>query len=213
MSRMTYSVVQALGRSRHLGRVPGPHLIRRGRYELRLDIRGMPSLRPPLAHLVGVGEHAVHRACRAQILIVLEQLCVDLHWRLVHEGVAVEHGEHADTFVVVERAGRPRARLRRRRRLLRSVVARAIDTERDARGDDAHDGDEKGETLHQRRLRTEVSELRAKSSAVGVGSVSPSRLATFFWTLLDVKDIHPRTTITSPHRPQFGDRGSWSWFV
>jgi signal transduction histidine kinase len=31
--------------------------------------------------------------------------------------------------------------------------------------------------------------------------------------VLGVNYIHPRTTITSPHRPQFGDRGSWSWFV
>ena len=31
--------------------------------------------------------------------------------------------------------------------------------------------------------------------------------------LADVNYIHPRTTTTSPHRPPFGDRGSWSWFV
>ena len=111
----------------------------------------------------------------------LEDLRVDLRWRFVHELVAVERGDHVRALVVVECARRAWAWRRLCLGFLRAVVARAVHAEREARGDDANDGDEEQHALHHRRLR-EKSDLCAKSSAVGSDSVSPSKDASFFWT-------------------------------
>jgi hypothetical protein len=77
-------VVRALRRSWQLRCVPRPHPVRRRRHQLRLDVHGMLSLRAALTDLPGLGEHAVHRSRRAQVLSVFEQLRVDLRRCQVH---------------------------------------------------------------------------------------------------------------------------------
>ena len=55
----------------------------------------MPGLCAPLAHFVGRGEHAIHRARGAEVGLLLEQRGMNLGGRLVDEPRAVQHVETA----------------------------------------------------------------------------------------------------------------------
>jgi hypothetical protein len=58
----------------------------------------------PNTHLAVLLEDAVHRSDGTEIRVLVEQLGIDLTWRLVHEALAIEHLEHAHLLFVGERA-------------------------------------------------------------------------------------------------------------
>ena len=76
----------------------------------------MPGLCAPLAHFVGRGEHAIHRARGAEVGLLVEQRGMNLGGRLVDEPRAVQHVEDRLAFGGTQRPRRWRPRARRRRR-------------------------------------------------------------------------------------------------
>ena len=51
-------------------------------------------LRPTLAHLLLLGEHAGHRALRAVIDPFIKQRGIDLRWSQIDEARRMQHVEH-----------------------------------------------------------------------------------------------------------------------
>ena len=100
-------VVEIRNRALELGDIPGPDLIRARRDQLGGGIGRMPGLCAPLAHFVGRGEHAIHRARGAEVGLLLEQRGMNLGGRLVDEPRAVQHVEDRLAFGGTQR---PRAR-------------------------------------------------------------------------------------------------------
>ena len=91
-------VVEIRNRALELGDIPGPDLIRARRDQLGGGIGRMPGLCAPLAHFVGRGEHAIHRARGAEVGLLVEQRGMNLGGRLVDEPRAVQHVEDRLAF-------------------------------------------------------------------------------------------------------------------
>ena len=92
-----------------LGDVPCPYLIRRRRDQLGLRVHRMPRLIAPLPDFVRGGEHAIHRAHRPEILLLLEQGGMDFGGRLIDKSLAVQRVQNGLAFTGGQRARRRRA--------------------------------------------------------------------------------------------------------
>ena len=64
----------------------------------------MPRLVAPFPHFLGPGQHAIHRARRAEIGLLLEQRRMDFRGRLIDEPIAVQQVENSLPFREDERA-------------------------------------------------------------------------------------------------------------
>ena len=164
----------ALACGREFRDVPGPDLVGCGGRQLRLRVDMRRTLVAPLAALVGLGEHAVHRADGAEVFAPAEQGRVHLAGRLVDELVGVQDLEQSLALGVAETPSTRRARGRRRlrlRRLTAAIEARAADPEGVAGGGHG-----------QMRLAgfDKVHQLFSSLS----GSARPRISCAFFWALL-----------------------------
>ena len=102
-------VVEVRERALELGDVPGPDLIRARRHELGFGIHRVPGLGAPFPHFVGLREHAIHRAHRPQVGLLLEQRGMHFRGRLIDEALTVQRVQHGLAFVRGQGARRGRA--------------------------------------------------------------------------------------------------------
>src|SRR5713226_3409599 len=153
--------------SEQLGDVPTPELVGPAGQQLGHRVAGVPELIPTLAHLLVGGEHAIHRALRAEVLAGVEQRGVGLRRREIHEPRLVQHSEDGGALRGTERAGRGPARRQGALGPPSTVVGCTRQPERRTRRRDAEPGPDRGHRRHQ-----------DLSSASGI----PSNAATFFWT-------------------------------
>ena len=76
----------------------------------------MPGLIAPLPDFVGGGEHAIHRAHGAEVLLLLKQRGMDFRRRLIDEPLAVQRVENDLAFADGQGARRGGTRHGQRRR-------------------------------------------------------------------------------------------------
>lgn len=98
--------VSVRARSEQLGDVPGPHLVRSGRTQPGLGVGRVDALAPAFADLVVRGQNEVHGSDRAQLPVLVEQLCVDLSRRQIDESLLVQRVEHGLPILGRERSCR-----------------------------------------------------------------------------------------------------------
>lgn len=125
----------------------------------------------PLLDLVVLGEQAVHRAFRSEVLSLAKEHGDDLCGRQISAALLVQNVE--DRLLLIERA---RARRRRPRQLRRDGFLPAIER-RHRQPERGQDRDDAG---HRHDVSGGVHESLSSSS--GLFSGMPSIEATFFWT-------------------------------
>src|SRR5881396_2224700 len=125
----------------------------------------MAELIAPLPHLRVLGQEAIHHAFGTEILAGVEQRGIDLRRRVIHEAWLMQQGEDRGALARAERPGRGTPRRRGPRGPAPTIVGRARQPERRARGGDAQPRSDLGDRRHHE---------------VAVASGVPSNAATCF---------------------------------
>src|SRR6266852_4257059 len=108
----------------------------------------MAELIAPLPHLRVLGQEPIHRAFGTEILAGGEQQGIDLRRRVIHEAWLMQQGEDRGALARAERPGRGAPRRRGPRGPAPTIVGRARQPERGARGGDAQPRSDLGDRRH-----------------------------------------------------------------
>src|SRR5437867_10344753 len=163
--------VGPLHRTEQLADVPRPDLVGGRGQQLGLPVVGVTELIAPLADLLVLGEDAVHRALRAEVVPLVEKRGIDLGRRAINEARFVENREGALSFLPRERPARRPSTVRPVARADRAVVRGPRDPHRGTGRHDTEPGTHVGDGVDHG-----LSSLS--------GSWIPRISESFFWTAM-----------------------------
>src|SRR5215207_37469 len=204
-----------------LGDIPAPQLVGPRGEQLRLGVGRAAQLIAPLPHFVRRRQNTVHGAPRAKVDLFVKQGRIHLARSAILKARTVEHISHGGALLGTQGSGRNGAFGRCQRRcfgqLPRTIMATARQPQHPAGFNNANGCGQVINRIHYDR-----------SSERGMGRVTPSSCATFFWTSMissawakraSKRAFSVRTWASSSANGSggttFGPRGcgvsAWSW--